>query len=144
MKKTHFNDVQSVDSAYLVVLTHSHHGLLTLHLGHLKPPRTFLTRHLFIDGHLLPSEYCCYNNNNIITKLSLGNEQPQFPVKAWPPRLGNMHCYLMTSQQWQNVVSTISHMCDIVDTMFCHCGSVTLCYTAYISGGMSPYRAPSM
>ena len=36
-------------------LTHSHLGLLTRHLGHLKPPRTFLTRHLFIDGHLLPS-----------------------------------------------------------------------------------------
>ena len=28
---------------------------LSRHLGHLKPPRTFLTRHLFIDGHLLPS-----------------------------------------------------------------------------------------
>ena len=27
-------------------------------------------------------------------------------------------------------------MCDIVDTMFCHCGSVTLCHTAYISGGI--------
>ena len=35
-------------------------------------------------------------------------------------------------------------MCDIVDTMFCHCGSVTLCHTVYISGGMSPYRAQSM
>ena len=43
--------------AYLVELTHSHLGLLTRHLGHLKPPRTFLTRHLFIDGHLLPSGY---------------------------------------------------------------------------------------
>ena len=30
---------------------------LSRHLGHLKPPRTFLTRHLFIDGHLLPSVY---------------------------------------------------------------------------------------
>ena len=29
---------------------------LSRHLGLLKPPRTFLTRHLFIDGHLLPSE----------------------------------------------------------------------------------------
>ena len=29
---------------------------LSRHLGHLKPPRTFLTRHLFIDGHLLPSD----------------------------------------------------------------------------------------
>ena len=29
---------------------------LSRHLGHLEPPRTFLTRHLFIDGHLLPSE----------------------------------------------------------------------------------------
>ena len=27
-------------------------------------------------------------------------------------------------------------MCDIVDTMFCHCGSVTLCHTVYISGGI--------
>ena len=24
-------------------------------------------------------------------------------------------------------------MCDIVDTMFCHCGSVTLCYDGIIS-----------
>ena len=31
---------------------------LSRHLGHLKPPRTFLTRHLFIDGHLLPSAIC--------------------------------------------------------------------------------------
>ena len=54
-KKYTYHDVQSVQSAYLVALTHSHHGLLTRHLGHLKPPRTFLTRHLFIDGHLLPS-----------------------------------------------------------------------------------------
>ena len=30
---------------------------LSRHLGHLKPPRTFLTRHLFIDGHLLPSGF---------------------------------------------------------------------------------------
>ena len=58
-KKTHFHDVQSVHSAYLVALTHSHHGLLTRHLGHLKPPPTFLTRHLFIDGHLLPSDLTC-------------------------------------------------------------------------------------
>ena len=33
---------------------------------------------------------------------------------------------MRTGTQWKNVVSTISHMCDIVDTMFCHCGSVTL------------------
>ena len=51
-KKNHFHDVQSVHSAYIVALTQ---GLLTRHLGHLKPPRTFLTRHLFIDGHLLPN-----------------------------------------------------------------------------------------
>ena len=43
---------------------------------------------------------------------------------------------MRTGTQWQNIVSTISHMCDIVDTMFCHCGSVTLCHTAYISGGI--------
>ena len=43
---------------------------------------------------------------------------------------------MLTGTQWQNVVSTISHMCGIVDTMFCHCGSVTLCYTVYISGGI--------
>ena len=41
---------------------------------------------------------------------------------------------MRTGTQWQNVVSTISHMCDIVDTMFCHCGSVTLCYTRVIKG----------
>ena len=57
MKKNTNHDVYSVQYVYLVDLTHSHLGLLTLHLGHLKPPRTFLTRHLFIDGHLLPSEY---------------------------------------------------------------------------------------
>ena len=34
---------------------------LSRHLGHLKPPRTFLTRHLFIDGHLLPSGYSADN-----------------------------------------------------------------------------------
>ena len=50
-----YHDVQSVQYADLVELTHSHLGLLTRHLGHLKPPRTFLTRHLFIDEHLLPS-----------------------------------------------------------------------------------------
>ena len=43
---------------------------------------------------------------------------------------------MRTGTQWQNIVSTISHMCDIVDTMFCHCGSVTLCHTAYISDGI--------
>ena len=43
---------------------------------------------------------------------------------------------MCTGTQWLNIVSTISHTCDIVDTMFCHCGSVTLCHTAYISGGI--------
>ena len=37
---------------------------------------------------------------------------------------------MRTGTQWQKIV------CDIVDTMFCHCGSVTLCHTAYISGGI--------
>ena len=40
---------------------------LSRHLGHLKPPRTFLTRHLFIDGHLLPSEYDTIYNRHVLT-----------------------------------------------------------------------------
>ena len=48
-------------------LTHSHLGLLTRHLGHLKPPRTFLTRHLFIDGHLLPSGNKHWRNDTHIS-----------------------------------------------------------------------------
>ena len=40
---------------------------------------------------------------------------------------------MRTGTQWQNVVSTISHMCDIVDTLFCHCRSMTLCVIRFIS-----------
>ena len=65
MEKNTYHDMQSVQSAYLVALRHSHHGLLTRHLGHLKPPRTFLTRHLFIDGHLLPSGLRRWNSFGI-------------------------------------------------------------------------------
>ena len=87
-------------------LTHSHLGLLTRHLGHLKPPRTFLTRHLFIDGHLLPSDiedtpdsfwgrgYCGKGQNNLgVLHQSLASSCFQVLV-AGSSHAGGMDTYL--------------------------------------------------
>ena len=44
-------------------LTHSHLGLLTRHLGHLKSPRTFLTRHLLSMDTSSPVTQKAASNN---------------------------------------------------------------------------------
>ena len=59
---------------------------LSRHLGHLKPPRTFLTRHLFIDGHLLPSEQWRTTNcteNSALKNVTFSNEIGKVGVNTW-------------------------------------------------------------
>ena len=53
MKQYTHHTLKGVQSTCPVALTHNHHGLLTRHRGHGMPPMTFITRHLFIKGHLL-------------------------------------------------------------------------------------------
>ena len=83
-----------------------------------------------------------YNNKTIALGTNSFSSRSR-PVKTWS--LQNMHDHALLFDDERACAHFHSgKMCDIVDTMFCHCGSVTLCYTVYISGGMSPYGAPSM